>query len=50
MILVTGANSGIGKESSRVLALRGATVVMACRDEGRCERVGRLLVFLQYGA
>jgi NAD(P)-dependent dehydrogenase (short-subunit alcohol dehydrogenase family) len=30
--VVTGANTGIGKETARVLALRGAQVTMACRD------------------
>lgn len=31
--LVTGANAGIGFEVSRVLAQRGARVLLACRDE-----------------
>ena len=35
--LVTGANTGIGKETARVLALRGATVTMACRDLAKAE-------------
>lgn len=35
--MVTGANTGIGKETARVLALRGATVTMACRDLGKAE-------------
>jgi NAD(P)-dependent dehydrogenase (short-subunit alcohol dehydrogenase family) len=30
--VVTGASTGIGRETSRVLALRGAEVTMACRD------------------
>jgi NAD(P)-dependent dehydrogenase (short-subunit alcohol dehydrogenase family) len=30
--IVTGANTGIGLETSRVLALRGARVTMACRS------------------
>ena len=33
--LVTGSNSGIGRETARSLLGEGATVVMACRNEGR---------------
>jgi NAD(P)-dependent dehydrogenase (short-subunit alcohol dehydrogenase family) len=43
-ILLTGCNSGIGKESLRVLARRGAQVIAAARtlDKARasCDRVG----------
>jgi len=36
--VVTGANSGLGFEAVRVLAGRGAHVVMACRDGEKAER------------
>ncbi len=36
-VVVTGANSGIGFEATRVLAERGATVIMACRSVDRGE-------------
>lgn len=42
--VVTGANSGIGKEIVTDLAHRGAKVYMACRDMLKCEEVRRDVV------
>ncbi|CAG2102030.1 unnamed protein product [Medioppia subpectinata] len=33
-VVITGANSGVGKETARQLVRRGARVVMGCRDGG----------------
>ncbi|WP_264887591.1 oxidoreductase [Dietzia sp. NCCP-2495] len=36
-VVVTGANSGLGLQSTRALTDAGARVLMACRDVGRAE-------------
>ncbi|MHA6822828.1 SDR family NAD(P)-dependent oxidoreductase [Ralstonia pseudosolanacearum] len=35
--IVTGANTGLGLETSRVLAARGARVLLACRDQSKAQ-------------
>ncbi|MGL3822536.1 oxidoreductase [Sphingopyxis sp. R3-92] len=35
--LVTGANAGLGFETTKILAARGGHVVLACRDRARAE-------------
>jgi NAD(P)-dependent dehydrogenase (short-subunit alcohol dehydrogenase family) len=37
VVLVTGANTGIGKQTASQLAARGATVILACRDEEKAK-------------
>ncbi|XP_018575642.1 retinol dehydrogenase 13-like [Anoplophora glabripennis] len=44
VIIVTGANTGIGKEITWELARRGAKVYMACRDMKRCEKAREEIV------
>lgn len=44
VIIVTGANTGIGKEIARDLAKREAKVIMACRDMEKCENTRRDIV------
>lgn len=36
--IVSGANTGLGFEAARVLAARGARVLLACRDEAKAAR------------
>ncbi|CAG4956944.1 unnamed protein product [Colias eurytheme] len=43
-IIVTGATSGIGQETTWEFAKRGAKVFMACRDMVKCEEVRKDIV------
>ncbi|MBN3301421.1 RDH13 dehydrogenase, partial [Amia calva] len=40
-VLITGANTGIGKETARDLACRGARVIMACRDMAKADQTAQ---------
>lgn len=48
IVIVTGANSGIGQEVTLELAKRNARVIMACRDMEKCEMVLISLVSTQF--
>ena len=41
VVLVTGANRGIGRELARQLVLRGDTVVLTARDLAKAEQATR---------
>ena len=42
--IVTGANSGIGFEATRILARRGMTIVMACRNIKKADKARKILL------
>ena len=44
VVLLTGCNSGIGLESMRVLALRGATVLALARSRDKAERAAEAVI------
>ncbi|ALC42023.1 CG31235, partial [Drosophila busckii] len=44
VVIVTGSNTGIGKETALELARRGATVYLACRDKQRAELARKFII------
>lgn len=43
-VIITGANTGIGKETARDLVRRGARVIMACRDVLKGENAAQEII------
>lgn len=44
IVVITGANSGIGSQAARVLAAKGAKVIMACRNEKKARRAAKRIL------
>lgn len=44
VFIVTGANTGIGKETALEIAKRGGTVYLACRNMTRCEKARQEII------
>lgn len=40
-VVITGANTGIGKETAQELAKRGGRIIMGCRDLEKCEAAAK---------
>ncbi|HCC71518.1 MAG TPA: short-chain dehydrogenase [Bacteroidales bacterium] len=44
IVIITGANSGIGFQTARILSSKGAKVIMACRNKQKAEKAtGKIL-------
>ena len=46
-IIITGANAGLGFSTSKILASKQATVIMACRSETKCQHAMQRIKKLQ---
>lgn len=44
VVIITGSNTGIGKETALELARRKATVYLACRDLAKCEEARKEII------
>jgi len=43
IVMITGANRGIGRETTRALANKGAIIIMACRHLEKAKPVGKMI-------
>jgi protochlorophyllide reductase len=50
VVVITGANSGLGLESTKAIAAKGATVVMACRNLSKADKAKTEVLALHPGA
>ncbi|MEO1443504.1 MAG: oxidoreductase [Chloroflexota bacterium] len=50
LVVITGANSGLGFESTKAIAAKGATIVMACRNMEKGEKARQDVLKLEPGA
>lgn len=46
VVIITGSNTGIGKETALDIAKRGARVYMACRSFSKCEEARKEIIQL----
>lgn len=44
VVIITGANSGLGLESTKAIAKKGATIVMACRNMQKAEQAKKEVI------
>lgn len=43
-VVITGASKGVGKEAATCMAMRGAKVILACKEQEKCIAVRRSIV------